>query len=167
MVRILRRLPSLRLAGVEDSESPSAAKDPQEALKGLDEGGSAVDSAGASAESKSAADLVLDPQRTGSLWSNRTTTLLFRWFVGLSVDGPVWNPSTFSKNRDCLEHGRVWLSACSMRSFGKRARKGLTSNEAVLDAKGRQRKRYATSISQALREAQVAAGRRDLSRHQL
>ena len=28
--------------------------------------------------------------------------LLFRWFVGLSMDDPVWNPSTFSKNRDRL-----------------------------------------------------------------
>jgi len=28
--------------------------------------------------------------------------LLFRWFVGLSVDEPVWDPSTFSKNRDRL-----------------------------------------------------------------
>src|SRR5450432_510972 len=28
--------------------------------------------------------------------------LLFRWFVGLSVDDPVWDPSTFSKNRERL-----------------------------------------------------------------
>jgi|LNFM01.2.fsa_nt_gb transposase len=28
--------------------------------------------------------------------------LLYRWFVGLSVDEPVWNASTFSKNRDRL-----------------------------------------------------------------
>ena len=28
--------------------------------------------------------------------------LLYRWFVGLSVDEGVWNPSTFSKNRDRL-----------------------------------------------------------------
>lgn len=28
--------------------------------------------------------------------------LLFRWFVGLSLDAPVWNHSTFSKNRDRL-----------------------------------------------------------------
>jgi transposase len=28
--------------------------------------------------------------------------LLFRWFVGLSVDEPVWDASTFSKNRDRL-----------------------------------------------------------------
>jgi transposase len=28
--------------------------------------------------------------------------LLFRWFVGLSLDDPVWDPSTFSKNRERL-----------------------------------------------------------------
>lgn len=28
--------------------------------------------------------------------------LLFRWFVGLSMDDPVWDHSTFSKNRDRL-----------------------------------------------------------------
>ena len=26
--------------------------------------------------------------------------LLFRWFVGLSMDDPIWHPTTFSKNRD-------------------------------------------------------------------
>ncbi|MGH7948733.1 MAG: IS5 family transposase [Candidatus Binataceae bacterium] len=28
--------------------------------------------------------------------------LLFRWFVGLSIDDPVWDASTFSKNRERL-----------------------------------------------------------------
>ena len=28
--------------------------------------------------------------------------LLFRWFVGLGVDDPVWDASTFCKNRDRL-----------------------------------------------------------------
>jgi len=28
--------------------------------------------------------------------------LLFRWFVGLAIDDPVWDHSTFSKNRDRL-----------------------------------------------------------------
>ena len=28
--------------------------------------------------------------------------LLFRWFIGLSMDDPVWDHSTFSKNRDRL-----------------------------------------------------------------
>ena len=26
--------------------------------------------------------------------------LLFRWFVGLAMDAPVWDTSTFGKNRD-------------------------------------------------------------------
>jgi IS5 family transposase len=33
--------------------------------------------------------------------------LLFRWFVGLNMDDPVWDPSTFSKNRDRLLEGDV------------------------------------------------------------
>jgi transposase len=33
--------------------------------------------------------------------------LLFRWFVGLAMDAPVWDPSTFSKNRDGLSEGDV------------------------------------------------------------
>ena len=33
--------------------------------------------------------------------------LLFRWFVGLGVDDPVWDASTFSKNRDRLLAGSV------------------------------------------------------------
>ena len=28
--------------------------------------------------------------------------LLFRWFVGLSMDDAVWSPTTFTKNRDRL-----------------------------------------------------------------
>jgi transposase len=28
--------------------------------------------------------------------------ILFRWFVGLSLDTPVWDHSTFTKNRDRL-----------------------------------------------------------------
>jgi transposase len=31
--------------------------------------------------------------------------LLFRWFVGLNVDEPVWVPTVFSKNRDRLLEG--------------------------------------------------------------
>ena len=33
--------------------------------------------------------------------------LLFRWFVGLSMDAPVWDASTFSKNRDRFLEGDV------------------------------------------------------------
>jgi transposase len=33
--------------------------------------------------------------------------LLFRWFVGLGMDEPIWNHSTFSKNRDRLLEGDI------------------------------------------------------------
>lgn len=33
--------------------------------------------------------------------------LLFRWFVGLGVDDPAWDHSTFSKNRDRLLEGQI------------------------------------------------------------
>jgi len=34
--------------------------------------------------------------------------LLYRWFVGLSPDDPVWDPTTFSKNRERLQAGEVF-----------------------------------------------------------
>jgi transposase len=34
--------------------------------------------------------------------------LLYRWFVGLSPDDPVWVPTTFTKNRDRLQQGDVF-----------------------------------------------------------
>ena len=34
-------------------------------------------------------------------------SILFRWFVGLGLDEPIWSPSTFSKNRDRLLEGDV------------------------------------------------------------
>jgi transposase len=33
--------------------------------------------------------------------------LLFRWFVGLSMDEMVWNPTVFTKNRDRLLEGEI------------------------------------------------------------
>ena len=33
--------------------------------------------------------------------------LLFRWFVGLGVDDPAWDQSTFTKNRDRLLQGEI------------------------------------------------------------
>jgi transposase len=34
--------------------------------------------------------------------------LLYRWFVGLSPDYPVWDPTTFTKNRDRLQNAEVF-----------------------------------------------------------
>ena len=51
--------------------------------------------------------------------------LLFRWFVGLGIDDPVWNASTFSKNRDRLldaELSQELLQAVLGRGKGKHAK---------------------------------------------
>ena len=34
--------------------------------------------------------------------------LLYRWFIGLSPDDPVWDATTFTKNRDRLQNGEVF-----------------------------------------------------------
>src|SRR5258708_11325979 len=49
--------------------------------------------------------------------------LLFRWFVGLGVDDPTWDHSTFSKNRDRLLEGEIaakFLTAVLAHPRGKR-----------------------------------------------
>jgi transposase len=33
--------------------------------------------------------------------------LLFRWFVGLNMDDPIWSATTFSKNRQRLLEGEI------------------------------------------------------------
>ena len=33
--------------------------------------------------------------------------LLYRWFVGLGVDDPAWDATTFTKNRDRLLEGAI------------------------------------------------------------
>lgn len=41
------------------------------------------------------------------LMEQLTYNLLFRWFVGLNMDEPVWVPTVFSKNRDRLLEGDI------------------------------------------------------------
>jgi len=54
--------------------------------------------------------------------------LLFRWFVGLSIDEPVWDHSTFTKNRDRLIEAKVARKL--LRRVVRRARDArLLSNE--------------------------------------
>jgi len=54
--------------------------------------------------------------------------LLFRWFVGLSIDDVVWDHSSFSKNRDrLLDHAVVEALFAEVMSFAER--QGLLSDE--------------------------------------
>jgi len=54
--------------------------------------------------------------------------LLFRWFVGLSLDEPVWHPTVFTKNRDRLLAGDVAARFFDAISAHARAA-GLLSDE--------------------------------------
>jgi transposase len=54
--------------------------------------------------------------------------LLFRWFVGLSVDEPIWDHSSFTKNRDRLIEAKVARKL--LRRIVRKARDAhLLSNE--------------------------------------
>ena len=53
--------------------------------------------------------------------------LLFRWFVGLSMDAPVWDATVYSKNRDRLIAGEVaarLLQAILAGLVGRSGRRG-------------------------------------------
>ena len=54
--------------------------------------------------------------------------LLFRWFVGLGIDDPVWVPTVFSKNRDRLLDADVAAKFMAELLTHKEVR-GLLSNE--------------------------------------
>lgn len=45
--------------------------------------------------------------------------LLFRWFVGLGIDDPVWDHSSFSKNRDRLLAGDIAAKFVAAKVFGR------------------------------------------------
>jgi transposase len=49
--------------------------------------------------------------------------LLFRWFVGLGIEDPVWDATSFTKNRDRLLRGEVtqkFLAAVRAQTEAKR-----------------------------------------------
>jgi transposase len=54
--------------------------------------------------------------------------LLFRWFVGLGIDDPVWVPTVFTKNRDRLLAGNI-ADALLHEVLREAQAKGLLSQE--------------------------------------
>ena len=55
-------------------------------------------------------------------------SILFRWFIGLSLDEPIWSATTFSKNRDRLLQADV-ASAFFDAVVGQAREAGLMSDE--------------------------------------
>ena len=54
--------------------------------------------------------------------------ILFRWFVGLNLDDPVWDATVFTKNRDRLLEAEVAKEFLA-RVVGQARAKGWTSDE--------------------------------------
>jgi transposase len=59
--------------------------------------------------------------------------LLFRWFVGLGIDDPVWDHSTFSKNRDRLLEGEIAAKFLSSVLAQPRVKRLLSSEHFSVD----------------------------------
>ena len=53
---------------------------------------------------------------------------LFRWFVGLNIDAPVWDVTVFTKNRDRLLKGAVAQNLFAA-VVGQARAQGLLSDE--------------------------------------
>ena len=56
--------------------------------------------------------------------------LLFRWFVGLSIDEPIWDHSSFTKNRDRLIEAKVARKL--LRRIVRKARERASALERAL-----------------------------------
>ena len=59
--------------------------------------------------------------------------LLFRWFVGLSANEPVWHPTVFTKNRDRLLEGAVAEEFFSLILDQARRKRLLSSEHFTVD----------------------------------
>ena len=58
---------------------------------------------------------------------------LFRWFVGLSMDPPVWDATVYSKNRDRLVAGEVAARFLQAVLQGERGRRLLSEEHFSVD----------------------------------
>lgn len=54
--------------------------------------------------------------------------ILYRWFVGLNLDDPVWVPTVFTKNRERLLHGHI-ADTFLAEVLAEAEQRGLLSNE--------------------------------------
>lgn len=84
--------------------------------------------------------------------------LLFRWFVGLGVDDPVWDHSTFSKNRNRLLKGDVAARFLSALLARPRVKRLLSSEHFSVD--GTLIEAWASMKSKRRGTARVRASRR-------
>src|ERR1700732_3776779 len=83
--------------------------------------------------------------------------LLYRWFAGLAPDDPVWDTTTFTKNRDRLQHGEVFQKF--MTNFGPRTAATMKEMARIFAARNaRTRRMRARPIRRAVSIARRRAG---------
>jgi hypothetical protein len=103
--------------------NPSAEEDPRacarcaaraqpQSFETLCERRPSIDRSGAIAERLAAASVLRHSIGTPAV-EQLDYNLLYRWFVGLSPDDPVWDPTVFTKNRDRLQNGEVFAKFMS------------------------------------------------------
>ena len=61
------------------------------------------------------------------------TDLLFRWFVGLAIDEPIWDATVFSKNRDRLLEGAIAAKFLAAVLAQPRVKKLMSSDHFSVD----------------------------------
>jgi transposase len=77
---------------------------------------------------------ILDSVRSERMWMEQLDdNLLFRWFVGLSMDDAVWDPTVFTKNRDRLLAGEIAQALFEPVLEQARARKLLSHEHSTVD----------------------------------
>jgi len=66
-----------------------------------------VDRAGAVAAGAFVAGAFYTIRSERQLMEQLHYNLLYRWFIGLGVDDPVWVPTVFTKNRNAMQGPRL------------------------------------------------------------
>ena len=61
--------------------------------------------------------------------------ILFRWFVGMEMDDPVWAPTVFTKNHDRLQAGEVAEAFFQQLLAEARKRKLLSDEHFTVDGR--------------------------------
>jgi transposase len=84
--------------------------------------------------------------------------LLFRWFVGLSIDEPIWDHSSFTQNRDRLIEAKVARKL--LRRMVRRAKKAQLLSNQHFSVDGTLIESWAAVKSYAIRRIGVEAASR-------
>ena len=111
----------LHFGGTASAQRSSAAGDPRDGDTALKDLSKRFDGIYAALGRPSIA-----PERL--LMEQLDYNFLFRWFVGLSIDDPVWDVTVFTKNRDRLLKGEV-AEAFFAAVLAQARQRGLLSDE--------------------------------------